>query len=114
MVGYLHTRKVVSRLPAAFIELIEQRRLAAATGNPFGILDEAVSASLPTESPGFFSITALNFNIKLAKRTGQIMQSKQLSTHNFGISTDQCSSQPSMTTSLRLSDISYQVSKSFS
>ncbi|KAH7083936.1 hypothetical protein FB567DRAFT_446872 [Paraphoma chrysanthemicola] len=53
---------------------MQERRLAAATGNPVGILDENITAPLPTESAGFPPVAALNINIKLAKMTGRILQ----------------------------------------
>ncbi|OAL48473.1 hypothetical protein IQ07DRAFT_543394 [Pyrenochaeta sp. DS3sAY3a] len=53
---------------------MQERRLAAATGNPVGILDGNISTMLPSESPGFPPVAALNVNIKLARLTGQIIQ----------------------------------------
>ncbi|KAH7067311.1 hypothetical protein BKA63DRAFT_424516 [Paraphoma chrysanthemicola] len=53
---------------------MQERRLAAATGNPVGILDENITARLPTESAGFPPVAALNINIQLAKMTGRILQ----------------------------------------
>jgi proline utilization trans-activator len=49
--------------------------LAAATGNPVGILDDNISTSLPNEAAGFSPVAALNANIQLAKITGKIVQS---------------------------------------
>ncbi|KAL2866660.1 fungal specific transcription factor domain-containing protein [Aspergillus lucknowensis] len=53
---------------------MQERRLAAATGNPPGIQDEAIRAPYPGEFPGFISPDALNVNINIAKATGQILQ----------------------------------------
>ncbi|KAL4871699.1 hypothetical protein BDV12DRAFT_18414 [Aspergillus spectabilis] len=53
---------------------MQERRLAAATGNPPGIQDEAVRVSYPDTSPGFTSPAALNLNIRIAKTTGEILQ----------------------------------------
>ncbi|KAH8168289.1 fungal specific transcription factor domain-containing protein [Sarocladium implicatum] len=51
-------------------------RLAAATGNPFGINDDVISAEQPEDWPGFPPAAALRVNIKLAEITGNIMQIK--------------------------------------
>ncbi|KAL4874438.1 hypothetical protein BJY04DRAFT_225929 [Aspergillus karnatakaensis] len=53
---------------------MQERRLAAATGNPPGIQDEAIRASYPDTSPGFNSPAAITVNIKIAKTTGEILQ----------------------------------------
>ncbi|KAI9151551.1 Proline utilization trans-activator [Paramyrothecium foliicola] len=53
---------------------MQERRLAAATGNPFGVCDELISTSLPQDSPGFPSASTLNFNIGVARITGDIIQ----------------------------------------
>ncbi|OQU97036.1 Fungal Zn2-Cys6 binuclear cluster domain-containing protein [Cladophialophora immunda] len=53
---------------------MQDRRLAAATGNPTTIQDDVILVELPTESPGFCSPVSMNLNIRTAKVTGQIMQ----------------------------------------
>ncbi|KAH7138452.1 fungal-specific transcription factor domain-containing protein [Dendryphion nanum] len=53
---------------------MQERRLAAATGNPVGIVDDNIITGLPAESAGFPPIAALNTNIKLARLTGDIIQ----------------------------------------
>jgi hypothetical protein len=56
--------------------LTPTRRLAAATGNPPGIQDEAIRVGYPDDFPGFTHPAALNVNISIAKTTGQILQGK--------------------------------------
>jgi proline utilization trans-activator len=53
---------------------VRYRRLAAATGNPPGIQDDAVRASYPDTAPGFASPVALNLNIRIARTTGEVLQ----------------------------------------
>ncbi|KAL3486313.1 hypothetical protein BJX62DRAFT_228833 [Aspergillus germanicus] len=53
---------------------MQERRLAAATGNPPGIQDEAIRVGYPDDFPGFTHPAALNVNISIAKATGQILQ----------------------------------------
>ncbi|KAH6689815.1 fungal-specific transcription factor domain-containing protein, partial [Plectosphaerella plurivora] len=53
---------------------MQERRLASATGNPVSIQDDAIATPPPTETPGFTSPTALNMNVKLARLTGQTME----------------------------------------
>ncbi|KAL5042077.1 hypothetical protein BDW71DRAFT_200866 [Aspergillus fruticulosus] len=53
---------------------MQERRLAAATGNPPGIQDEAIRVGYPDDFPGFTNPAALNVNISIAKATGQILQ----------------------------------------
>ncbi|KAL2826097.1 hypothetical protein BDW59DRAFT_161222 [Aspergillus cavernicola] len=53
---------------------MQERRLAAATGNPPGIQDEAITANYPEDFPGFASPAPLTVNITVAKTTGQILQ----------------------------------------
>ncbi|VUC27318.1 unnamed protein product [Clonostachys rosea] len=55
---------------------MQERRLAAATGNPVGISDDAITTVTPWSSPGFQPVSALDVNIKLAKITGRINQAK--------------------------------------
>lgn len=76
MVDNLYARKVSGSLKMnrQYPGSSFSRRLAAATGNPVGILDDNIATSLPTESPGFPPVAALNVNIQLAKITGQIIQ----------------------------------------
>lgn len=53
--------------------LTSNRRLAAATGNPLSIHDDAIGTCIPGDSPGFSMPGALNVNIKLARVTGETM-----------------------------------------
>ncbi|CAH0047054.1 unnamed protein product [Clonostachys solani] len=53
---------------------MQERRLAAATGNPVGVSDDAITTITPWSSPGFQPVSALDVNIKLAKITGRINQ----------------------------------------
>ncbi|KAH6989083.1 hypothetical protein BKA56DRAFT_641098 [Ilyonectria sp. MPI-CAGE-AT-0026] len=52
---------------------MQERRLAAATGNPLSIHDDAIGTCIPGDSPGFSTPGALNVNIKLARVTGETM-----------------------------------------
>ncbi|KAL0934895.1 uncharacterized protein CTRU02_209486 [Colletotrichum truncatum] len=52
---------------------MQERRLAAATGQPLTIQDAHITTKLPTESPGFVAPAAMRINIKLANITGKIM-----------------------------------------
>ncbi|KAK7409342.1 hypothetical protein QQX98_008466 [Neonectria punicea] len=52
---------------------MQERRLAAATGNPSGIRDESIDVELPTNSPGFAPAGPLCINIKIARVTGRIL-----------------------------------------
>ncbi|KAK1491209.1 hypothetical protein CTAM01_10324 [Colletotrichum tamarilloi] len=52
---------------------MQERRLAAATGNPAGILDDVIEIDMPTDSPGFPPALPLRTNIKIAKVTGRIL-----------------------------------------
>ncbi|KAM5341183.1 hypothetical protein ACJ41O_015292 [Fusarium nematophilum] len=52
---------------------MQERRLAAATGNPSGINDEVIELDLPTNSPGFSPAAALRTNIKIGRVTGRII-----------------------------------------
>lgn len=52
---------------------MQERRLAAATGNPSGIRDESIDIELPTNSPGFAPAGPLCINIKIARVTGRIL-----------------------------------------
>jgi proline utilization trans-activator len=53
------------------------RRLAAATGNPVGILDDSITTDPPTDAAGFPAVAALTLNTNLARITGQILQSEK-------------------------------------
>lgn len=53
--------------------MIMVRRLAAATGLPFGISDEFVEAEYPCEAPGFNSSAPIRTNIKIARITSRIL-----------------------------------------
>lgn len=53
------------------------RRLAAATGLPFGISDEFVEAEYPSDAPGFGSSAPLRTNIKIARITSRILTGKR-------------------------------------
>ncbi|KAF5013268.1 hypothetical protein FDECE_697 [Fusarium decemcellulare] len=52
---------------------MQERRLAAATGNPSGINDEVIELDLPTNSPGFSPAAPLCTNIKIGRVTGRII-----------------------------------------
>ncbi|KAM0241774.1 hypothetical protein ACHAPO_001468 [Fusarium lateritium] len=52
---------------------MQERRLAAATGNPPSIGDEAINIPLPTDSPGFPPVGPMCTNIKIARATGRIL-----------------------------------------
>ncbi|KAI5467918.1 hypothetical protein BGZ63DRAFT_39626 [Mariannaea sp. PMI_226] len=52
---------------------MQERRLAAATGNPSGISDESIDQELPTNSPGFAPAGPICINIKIARVTGRIL-----------------------------------------
>ncbi|KAK1574622.1 uncharacterized protein LY79DRAFT_593184 [Colletotrichum navitas] len=52
---------------------MQERRLAAATGNPSSILDEAIEVDMPKDSPGFPPALPLRTNIKIARVTGRIL-----------------------------------------
>ncbi|OHE97723.1 hypothetical protein CORC01_06928 [Colletotrichum orchidophilum] len=52
---------------------MQERRLAAATGNPSGILDDVIEIDMPTDSPGFPPALPLRTNIKIARVTGRIL-----------------------------------------
>ncbi|KAH9879371.1 hypothetical protein J1614_002810 [Plenodomus biglobosus] len=53
---------------------MQERRLAAATGNPVGVLDENITTDRPTDAAGFPAVAALDTNVKLARITGQTLQ----------------------------------------
>jgi proline utilization trans-activator len=53
---------------------MQERRLAAATGNPPGIPDDAITTPMPCKTSLFSSPDALITNINLARITGQITQ----------------------------------------
>ncbi|KAL0943358.1 fungal specific transcription factor domain-containing protein [Colletotrichum truncatum] len=52
---------------------MQERRLAAATGNPSGILDDVIEIDMPIDSPGFPPALPLRTNIKIARVTGRIL-----------------------------------------
>ncbi|CAM1506198.1 Fc.00g058390.m01.CDS01 [Cosmosporella sp. VM-42] len=52
---------------------MQERRLAAATGNPSGINDELIDVEFPTDSPGFAPSGPICTNIKIARVTGRIL-----------------------------------------
>ncbi|KAF5027368.1 hypothetical protein F66182_528 [Fusarium sp. NRRL 66182] len=52
---------------------MQERRLAAATGNPPSIGDEAINISMPTDSPGFPPVGPMCTNIRIARATGRIL-----------------------------------------
>ncbi|CAN9423932.1 unnamed protein product [Alternaria alternata] len=52
----------------------DDARLAAATGNPVGILDDNITTKLPIESAGFSPTPALKINIEIARLSGLITQ----------------------------------------
>ncbi|KAL5604094.1 hypothetical protein BROUX41_002083 [Berkeleyomyces rouxiae] len=53
---------------------MQERRVAAATGNFSSIADEAIETPLPRSAPGFFHPGALSTTIKIARVTGHIMR----------------------------------------
>lgn len=53
---------------------MQERRLAAATGNPVGIIDDSITTAMPSKTSLFPSADALNTNIRLARITGSISQ----------------------------------------
>ncbi|KAI3538771.1 hypothetical protein CSPX01_09307 [Colletotrichum filicis] len=70
--AYLYSEKVhLNRL--WWTVYMQERRLAAATGNPAGILDDVIEIDMPTDSPGFPPALPLRTNIKIAKVTGRIL-----------------------------------------
>ncbi|KAI8313083.1 putative transcriptional regulatory protein [Colletotrichum sp. SAR11_59] len=52
---------------------MQERRLAAATGNPSGISDDVIEIEMPIDSPGFPPALPLRTNIKIARVTGRIL-----------------------------------------
>ncbi|TIC99993.1 putative transcriptional regulatory protein C3C7.04 [Colletotrichum higginsianum] len=52
---------------------MQERRLAAATGNPSGISDDVIEVDMPTDSPGFPPALPIRTNIKIARVTGRIL-----------------------------------------
>ncbi|WQF81651.1 hypothetical protein CDEST_06665 [Colletotrichum destructivum] len=52
---------------------MQERRLAAATGQPLTIQDASISTEYPGEAPGFVTPAAMIVNIELARITGQTM-----------------------------------------
>ncbi|KAF4970762.1 hypothetical protein FSARC_2275 [Fusarium sarcochroum] len=66
---------------------MQERRLAAATGNPPSIGDEAINIPLPDDSPGFPPVGPMCTNIRIARATGRILavlyNPEDESEHNF-------------------------------
>ncbi|KAF5263503.1 hypothetical protein FOXYS1_5751 [Fusarium oxysporum] len=56
-----------------------ERRLAAATGNPVGIPDDAIDLPPPFDAAGFIPSTAIRINLNAAKISGQILSTIYLS-----------------------------------
>ncbi|KAM5344696.1 hypothetical protein ACJ41O_010558 [Fusarium nematophilum] len=52
---------------------MQERRLAAATGTPSGINDDAIDLPLPSDASGFPPAAATRTNIKIARVTGQVI-----------------------------------------
>ncbi|KAM0331160.1 hypothetical protein ACHAPQ_006123 [Fusarium lateritium] len=52
---------------------MQERRYAAATGNPPSIGDEAINIPMPTDSPGFPPVGPMSTNIRIARATGRIL-----------------------------------------
>ncbi|KAF4991518.1 hypothetical protein FGRMN_7762 [Fusarium graminum] len=52
---------------------MQERRYAAATGNPPGIGDESINIPMPTDSPGFPPVGPMSTNIRIARATGRIL-----------------------------------------
>ncbi|KAI9164139.1 transcriptional regulatory protein [Paramyrothecium foliicola] len=80
--GFHRKSRVRHLLPSERVQLnrlwwtvyMQDRRLAAATGNPFGITDESIDLDMPSDSPGFSPAAPLQLNIKIAKITGRIIR----------------------------------------
>lgn len=60
---------------------MQERRLAAATGNPVGVLDENITTDLPADAAGFPAVAALDANVKLARITGKTLQNVYSPSH---------------------------------
>ncbi|ETS74853.1 hypothetical protein PFICI_13337 [Pestalotiopsis fici W106-1] len=73
-VGQIRQSDRTHRNRLAWSVYMQERRLAAATGNPFGLDDTEMQARWPFESPGFASATALSTNVRIARITGQIIR----------------------------------------
>ncbi|KAJ0350480.1 hypothetical protein COL26b_010413 [Colletotrichum chrysophilum] len=70
--AYLYSEKVhLNRL--WWTVYMQERRLAAATGNPSGISDDVIEIDMPIDSPGFPPALPLRTNIKIARVTGRIL-----------------------------------------
>ncbi|KAI8187115.1 putative transcriptional regulatory protein [Colletotrichum sp. SAR 10_86] len=70
--AYLYSEKVhLNRL--WWTVYMQERRLAAATGNPSGISDDVIEIEMPIDSPGFPPALPLRTNIKIARVTGRIL-----------------------------------------
>lgn len=61
------------------------RRLAAATGTPSSINDDAIDLPLPSETPGLPPASAICANIKIARVTGQIITSESSLSNSAGL-----------------------------
>ncbi|CAG9986144.1 unnamed protein product, partial [Clonostachys byssicola] len=74
---------------------MQERRLAAATGNPSGINDEAIELPLPKDAPGFSPAAPLCTNIKIGRVVGRIISGnisseEELSRTPLGKLTETC------------------------
>ncbi|KAJ3552597.1 hypothetical protein NPX13_g11074 [Xylaria arbuscula] len=79
-----HTQKHMLQSEATHINrlwwsvYLHERRLAAVTGNPFGINDSVIEQDLPTDSFGFTPAAPMRTSIKLAQIYGQIIMGSYL------------------------------------
>ncbi|KAF2165737.1 hypothetical protein M409DRAFT_24025 [Zasmidium cellare ATCC 36951] len=65
--------EVAHRTRLAWTIYMQEKRLAAATGNPSSINDAAIIIELPKDATGLCSPSALNLNIELARTSGRII-----------------------------------------
>ncbi|KAH8888953.1 hypothetical protein GQ53DRAFT_653257, partial [Thozetella sp. PMI_491] len=79
--GYHRLSGTKSLLPSEMVQVnrlwwtiyMQEKRLAAATGNPSGINEEVIEVILPEESPGFGPAGPICINAKIARLTGCII-----------------------------------------
>lgn len=57
----------------AFVNMSTTRRLAAATGHPYGIDDAFIVLEYPTDQPGFSSTQPIRTNARIARVTSRIL-----------------------------------------
>jgi proline utilization trans-activator len=73
VVDYIYARKAKQPSIIVTMALTLVRRLAAATGNPVGVLDHSITTPPPADIAGFPSVAPLDTNRQLASITGQIL-----------------------------------------